>query len=67
MPSRAVHRILSYIDFMPKIMPPFGITREFGEIFKYLGFKQMYEKRPKQYDKPMGPERRALGKLAPRL
>jgi len=54
MPSRAVHRILSYIDFMPKIMPPFG-------------FKQMYEKRPKQYDKPMGPERRALGKLAPRF
>lgn len=50
-PSRAVHRILSYIDYMPKPRPAYG-------------FNQMYEKKPKDYEKPKGPMRAGFGVLA---
>lgn len=49
-PSRSVHRMLSYIDYMPKPMPTFG-------------FKYTYEKPQKVYERPENPEKAQWGPM----
>lgn len=52
-PSRSVHRMLSYVDMMPKPLPRFGT-------------KYMYEKPPKEYSKPEHPDLKRMGAMKTR-